>query len=244
MEDIVKLFVDKFSSLTPHLTFIVMIIMIIVFATKDAISEKIKAFKISRDLIPLVAFKNISKNKKLSYEDLNNHDLFNVVEDVRSAIKFYQFKEDYNKTNIFHDFMGIMLDEIKLGLKGLIVDIKNRDEKNEDLLQDELKLLIMSCLSKIVENYCLKSEHHFIGKGLKKEDSSYVVDLFEEWRSETRASINSRVNAIFASSFHQDNFARTLAVYELISVSVSLIPKDGVRSFETMNGKFKNIEYV
>jgi len=32
-------------------------------------------------------------------------------------------------------------------------------------------------------------------------------------------------------------------VYELISVSVGLIPKDGIRSFETMNGRLKDIKY-
>jgi hypothetical protein len=101
----------------------------------------------------------------------------------------------------------------------------------------------MKTLVVIVENYCDKAERHLIDKGLSKVDAEYVVDLFEQWRSETRASINSRINAIFASSFHQTGFSRTLAVFELISVSVSLIPKDGIRSFESMNGKFKTISY-
>jgi hypothetical protein len=78
---------------------------------------------------------------------------------------------------------------------------------------------------------------------MSDKDAIYVVDLFEKWRIETRESINSRVNSLFASSFYPTNFDRLLAVLELVSVSISLIPKDGVRSFEDMNGKFKNLNY-
>jgi hypothetical protein len=135
-----------------------------------------------------------------------------------------------------------MLEEIHQNMKKLIVMIAVQ-HKNGEVSRDELKQIIRKVLNTIVDNYCLKGERHLIDKGLTKKDAAYVVELFEKWRNETRASINSRIDAIFASSFHTTNFHRTLAVYELISVSVSLIPKDGIRSFESMNGKFKTIQY-
>jgi hypothetical protein len=135
-----------------------------------------------------------------------------------------------------------MLNEIFENMKQLIANIAAQ-HKAGDVSRDELKQMIRKSLNVIVDSYCVKGEHHLIDKGLTKKDATYVVDLFEKWRSETRASINSRIDAIFASSFHTTNFQRTLAVYELISVSVSLIPKDGIRSFESMNGKFKTIQY-
>jgi hypothetical protein len=124
-----------------------------------------------------------------------------------------------------------------------LITIIAAQHKQGETSRDELKQIIRKTLNSIVDNYCLKGERHLIDRGLSKKDAAYVVELFEKWRSETRASINSRIDAIFASSFHTTNFQRTLAVYELISVSVSLIPKDGIRSFESMNGKFKTIQY-
>jgi len=187
----------------------------------------------------------MSDDGHYDFDDLAYHDLFSVIFEVRSAIKHYHFDEpDGGETNtrVFHDFLNIMLNEIFDSMKQLIQTI-SAQHKARDVSRDELKQTIRKTLNVIVDSYCSKGEKHLIDRGLTKRDAAYVVELFEKWRSETRASINSRIDAIFASSFHTTNFQRTLAVYELISVSVSLIPKDGIRSFKEMNGKFKTIEY-
>lgn len=178
------------------------------------------------------------------YDDLNAHDLFNVIEDVRRDVKFHVFPDDPNKTKIFHEFMEIMLNTIKVNLKKLIIQIAVMNKDGKEAPRDELKYQIMKTLGLLVETYCKDAERHLIDRKLSHDDAEYVVRLFEEWRSQTRDSINQRVNAIFASEFYSNNFSRTLAVYELISVSVSLIPKDGIRSFESMNGHFKRIKYM
>lgn len=235
MEEVVKIFTEKFSTLGPALTFLFMTIVVIIAAYRKDLINAIKGIKVKKLLV--------LKEDEPEYNDLNAHDLFNVIEDVRATTKFYEFSGDANKTKIFHDFMGLMLDEIRKNFKSLIEEVDTLNKSKQEVTRDELKQVIMKTLVIIVENYCKKAEQHLIDKGLTKVDAEYVVDLFEQWRSETRASINSRINAIFASSFHQTNFTRTLAVFELISVSVSLIPKDGIRSFESMNGKFKEITY-
>lgn len=238
MEEVFKAFVDKFGNLPPILAFIVMVILIVSYFFKDAISKKIREYKSQRN-------EKETHSDHYRFEDLEYHDVFSVIFEVRSAIKHHHFNEEDGgeiKTRIFHDFLNIMLEEIHIKMKQLIIMIAVQ-HKNGEVSRDELKQTIRKTLNSIVDNYCLKGEHHLIDKGLTKKDASYVVELFEKWRSETRASINSRIDAIFASSFHNTNFHRTLAVYELISVSVSLIPKDGIRSFESMNGKFKTIQY-
>ncbi len=239
MDNLFTSFVSKFSSLPPVLTFIVMVLLIVSYFYKDAIIKKIQQYKTrhEHDL-------DIS-NGHFTFEDLMYHDVFSVIFEVRSAIKHHDFDEEdggETKTRIFHDFLNIMLEEIHLNMKQLITIIAAQHKQGETS-RDELKQIIRKTLNSIVDNYCLKGERHLIDRGLSKKDAEYVVELFEKWRSETRSSINSRIDAIFASSFHTTNFQRTLAVYELISVSVSLIPKDGIRSFESMNGKFKTIQY-
>ena len=239
MDNVFSAFVSKFGSLPPILTFIVMVLLIVSYFYKDAISKKIQQYKTKRENNRDIL------NGNYHFEDLMYHDVFSVIFEVRSAIKHHQFDEEdggETKTRVFHDFLNIMLEEIHLNMKQLITIIATQHKQGETS-RDELKQIIRKTLNSIVDNYCLKGERHLIDRGLSKKDAAYVVELFEKWRSETRASINSRIDAIFASSFHTTNFQRTLAVYELISVSVSLIPKDGIRSFESMNGKFKTIQY-
>jgi hypothetical protein len=96
-----------------------------------------------------------------------------------------------------------MLEEIHQNMKKLIILIAVQ-HKNGEVSRDELKLLIRKTLNVIVDNYCSKGERYLIEKGLTKSDAEYVVELFEKWRNETRASINSRIDAIFASSCLRD----------------------------------------
>lgn len=248
MEEVIKAFVDKFGSLPPVLTFIVMVLTIVSYFFKDAISKKIQGYKINRQNKK----SNIQQTgtsqevfQPYRFEDLLYHDLFSVIYEVKTAVKHHQFDDEdggETKTRIFHDFINIMLEVIHDHMKKLIVMIAVQ-HKHGDVSRDELKQLIRKNLNVIVDEYCSEGERHLIDRGLNKRDAEYVVELFEKWRVETRASINARMDAIFASSFHTTNFHRTLAIYELISVSVSLIPKDGIRSFESMNGKFKTIQY-
>jgi len=248
MESILSEFGKSFTELGPHLTFLIMLIIVIFYFFKDSLKKKIDNcdMKVTttpkKESFPKKSEMVVLEVEKLTFSDLKNHDVFNVVEEVRQHLKYYEFKDEDTKTRVFQDFMNIMLDEITYNLEELLAEIECLDTTLNPK-RDALKKIIMDKLNIIVKNYCIKAEKHFIRRGFETEEAEYVVALFEEWRGETRESINRRVNAIFASSFHQTNFARTLAVYELISVSVGLIPKDGIRSFETMNGRLKDIKY-
>jgi len=248
MEEVIKAFVGKFGSLPPVLTFIVMVLTIVSYFFKDAISKKIQGYKINRQNKKSNTQQTDTSqevSQPYRFEDLLYHDLFSVIFEVKSTVKHHQFDDEdggETKTRVFHDFINIMLEEIHDSMKRLVTMIAMQ-HKNGEVSRDELKQLIRKTLNSIVDEYCTKGEYHLIDKGLNKKDAEYVVELFEKWRAETRASVNARMDAIFASSFHTTNFHRTLAIYELISVSVSLIPKDGIRSFESMNGKFKTIQY-
>jgi len=255
MTDLINSFISKLVPIGPHLTFALLVVIIISYRFKDEIANYINNWKKKPEPTPTpepvpsgenVYPKPIEKVtlevEKLTFEDLNDHDIFNVINEVRSRLKFHEFAGDAVKTKVFHDFMKIMLDEINEQLQVLIHEVSIEDAKPNGK-RDGLKKVIMDRLNTIVQDYCSKTHAKFVSKGLSFQEAEYVVALFEEWRSETRIHIDGRINSIFASSFHQTNFARVLAVFELISVSVSLISKDGLRSFETMNGRLKNLDY-
>ena len=114
MDNLFTTFVSKFSSLPPVLTFIVMVLLIVSYFYKDAISKKIQQYKTKREINRDIL------NGNYRFEDLMYHDVFSVIFEVRAAIKHHDFDEEdggETKTRVFHDFLNIMLEEIHLNMK-------------------------------------------------------------------------------------------------------------------------------
>ena len=174
-------------------------------------------------------------------KDLKNHDVFNAIEQTRYDIKRTFFKTsgeiDRNKTRIFCDFMNFKLDAISKNFDLFLSKVDNKTPK------DQVKKMLLDMLSDTVDEYTQKTRKHFLDKKLSVDDCDYIINLFEEWRFDTIKSLVSRVNNIFASDFHSNNFERLLASFEVSSMAIELITKDGVCSFNEMNGRFKRIVY-
>ena len=217
----------------------------------------IAVFTIIMTLIFFVFFKETlnSKLKKINFSSLNifsrsndhkiplliDHDIFNVIERVRQITKHTSFdthgEYDAAKSKMFHDFMDFKLDIIHTSFKKYLKKIP------KDISMDALKNSIFIMAGDIVEDYLHKTEEHFLKKGITPEDTDYVLMLFEQWRAETIDSVSYRINSIFASTAHPGKFEKLLGALEAFSMAIDLIPKDGIASFEEMNGKFKDLEY-
>ena len=220
----------ELTNLITSLPTIMIFILVIIYIFKTPISYRIKTFKL---------VKKQKNNETLS--KLVNHDIFNVIEQVRYDIKRVIFLThgtiDNNKTRIFCDFMNFKLDSVRNNF----IDFLSKVDKQTD--KDELKKELLDMLSDTVEEYTDHTRIHFLNKGLSVEDCDYIILLFEKWRYDTIKSLVSRINNIFASDFHSNNFERLLASFEVASMAIELIPKDGVNSFEEINGRFKEIIY-
>lgn len=177
----------------------------------------------------------IAKHKKLV-----KHDIFQVIEIVRKECSIHSFYTDRSydetKTKMFREFMNYKLDSIRDHFILMI----NESGKCES--PQELKVLILKTLRYITEEYIANTKNNFLSKGIKIKDANYVVDIFESWRLPTIKAIGERVNSIFSSNYHKNNYQRLLASLEVISVAIDLIPRDGVASFDEINGKFKKIK--
>ena len=46
------------------------------------------------------------------------------------------------------------------------------------------------------------------------------------------------------STYNKDNFALMLAVLEMWAMGIDLLPRDMSTTFESLNGKFKDIKYL
>ena len=54
----------------------------------------------------------------------------------------------------------------------------------------------------------------------------------------------NRIDGIFASSYHKNNFEKILACYEMYAMGIDLLAKDMLTTFEALNGRFTNINYI
>lgn len=220
---------SELSSWLLNLTPIMSFVVIVLYIFRKPIGSKINEIKIQRK-------KNSDEIKTLIY-----HDIFNVISNVRKEVKRTKFETegtyDEAKTLMFRDFMEFKLLCIYGGYKTYLKGLK------KDVKSDALKTSMLKMINSLVEDYTEQTYTHFLRKGIPSSDADYVIELFEKWRFETIKSLSNRINGIFASDFHSGAFEQLLACLEVTSMAIELIPKDGIASFDEMNGRFLKLKY-
>ena len=184
--------------------------------------------------------KKVTKNVIAS---LKNHDIFNTMTRVRNEVatlKFYTHGEfDKVKTRMCYDFAKHKTLKCTLRMNDLIMT-RNIDEMG----RDELKKLILDEQNNMHKDYIRAIKIDWDLKGVDPKDVEYVIHLFEKFRYDVIASFENRINSIFGSSYNKDNFALMLAVLEMWAMGIDLLPRDMQTTFESLNGKFKDIKYL
>ena len=236
MDKLIETLGGSLHSLPPTLIFffLVWISLLVVWVrrgAKGSFRKTLRKLTTSRDIQHAEAI-----------HQLKDHDIFNVIEQVRGEVKYINFYTDDQKDLIKHlmfvDFVNHKLDSIQKG----VLHIIESSERAETI--DSLKYILLDTISKIVKEYCRNTLDDFIANGISYSDASYIVELFEKWRQPTVQSLGSRINGIFSSQFHYTRFDKLLASLEVMSMAIELITKDGVGAFDEMNGVFqKMVEY-
>ena len=230
---------DNFVSNLPFAQQLVVLLTVIASLLIYLFKEKCVGLLVEiKDSIGNVLFKNKIEQKILS---LHDHDMFGVIEQVRlecKHTKFYTSRSfDATKSEMFVDFMNFKLDSIAKGFGDLI----NRTNSIEN--NTELKREIGRTMGRIITEYTEETRIHFYKRGIPVKDADSAVDTFERWRMGTVQAVESRINSIFSSNFHKSKYENLLAVLEVVSMAITLIPKDGVGAFNAVNGKFKDLKY-
>lgn len=183
------------------------------------------------------------KVKKNVIENLKSHDIFNTMVRVRNEVatlKFYTHGEfDKVKTRMCYDFAKHKTLKCATRMNDLIMT-RNIDEMG----RDELKKLILDEQNNMHKDYIRAIKIDWDLKGVDPKDVEYVIHLFEKFRYDVIASFENRINSIFGSSYNKDNFALMLAVLEMWAMGIDLLPRDMQTTFESLNGKFKDIKYL
>jgi len=214
-----------------YLILIIIIITIISVIFKKNIQSKLRIF--------------IAKMRENPIKDittLEDHDIFSTFSRVTgevSNMRFYTKNEyDSTKSRMCYDFAVQKSISCQRLMKELILT-----EGISEMNTDKLKKLILSKQTQMHVDYVKEIRSLWLSKGIAPSSVDHVISLFEGFRFDVVQSFEHRISAIFGSSFHPNNFERILAVFDMWAMGIDLLPKDMNTTFETLNGKFKDIEY-
>lgn len=185
---------------------------------------------------------NIFKVKdKLNIKSLEHHDLFNTcvrVEKEVSFMKFYTHGEyDITKSKMCKDFVKYKIKVCSESFNNILKD------DIEKMKSDQFKMYIIDTQTQMHIKYIGAIVDEWRGKEISEDDIRYVVDLFEKFRYDVVKAFEYRINSIFSSTSHKNNTRRLLAIFEMWAFGIDMLPRDMQVTFETLNGRFKEINY-
>tara|TARA_R100001460_G_scaffold32318_1_gene63373 strand:- start:419 stop:1111 length:693 start_codon:yes stop_codon:yes gene_type:complete len=188
------------------------------------------------------SYKRKVRKNPFAIKDLESHDVFNTLYRVKNEVKnskFYTHGEfDATKTKMCSDFANFKADVCYQGFKDFI-----SDDGLETMAKDKLKIEVTKLQNKLHEKYIEQIKDHWRRKGVQLDDAEYIVELFEKFRYDVLVSFEHRINSIFGTSYHKNNFDLMLAIFEMWAMGIDLLPKDMQTTFESVNGRFKKLDY-
>ena len=214
-----------------YLIFITIIITLISVIFKKNIQQGIKRLTYSR-----------TSKSDIKVSALIDHDIFStfsrVVNEVHNMRFYTSNKYDKTKSIMCYEFTVQKAISCQILMKELIFT-----EGISEMNTDKLKKLILKKQTEMHKDYVKEIRGLWLSKGIAPSSVDHVVSLFEGFRFPVIRSFEHRISAIFGSSFHPNNFERILAVFDMWSMGIDLLPNDMNTTFETLNGKFKDIDY-
>lgn len=215
---------NSFGTLSPFLTFIVIITIVVLYFLKDTINDGLKNLML--------------KKKKSQIVNLKKHDFFIVLESVRSKIHEIIFithgEEDPSKTYLLQLLIDIKIDKAR---ELFFLFLENKHLKNYS--GQELKFEIDSLLRKLVKDYSLDALESFRNLGVEKEDALFFIESYETFRRDIMNGYIERIESISTNEDYNSNYDRISAVLEVIALGFYVIPKDAKNACNLINGKFK-----
>ena len=215
----------------PILLSLILIIISSVWIFKTSIAKWINKVK-TRKSLP-------KKNRIIS---LKNHDVFPTMNRVRNEVammKFYTDKKfDRVKTLMCFDFTNHKVTQCSKRMEDLV-----KISKIDTMDRNTLKKLVFDEQNLMHQGYIEAIKVEWRSRGIEEDDINYVIHLFEKFRYDVVASFENRINAIFSNTHYKTNFDLMLAIFEMWAMGIDLLPRDMSTTFESLNGKFRNLKY-
>ena len=223
--DNIEVLSDSFGKMSGFLTFLILVLIVLSYVTikfKETINELIKKGKQSRDINDLIYHSMfLTGDKVIQRIDKIDFTTFDGYDEVKSKLlkKLIQLKIDTVKHR-FSEFLKTKdLDKVK---------------------QSQLKLMVAATLSSLVNEYNDKAIKVMTEEmSIDFKDAKFLVDKYEEFREYITRAFVEELTIIVMDDNYIDNFERLNTILYTISISLSIIPRDVVATFNNVNGTFK-----
>lgn len=214
----------------PYLISLILLLVIVIMIYKVEIASFVRRLGITKR----------KKNKKI--QELLHHDVFSTLERAAFEVKVMKFytgkKYDKVKSKMCYDFTKSKSRTCAMHMKNLA-----RYPKLEKMQNNELKNFVIDAQNEMHKEYVKNTKNLWLSKGIPSGDVDHVIHLFETFRYDVVNSFAHRIESIFGSSFHETNFDKMLAVFDMWAMGIDLLPRDMQITFEGLNGKFQDIKY-
>jgi hypothetical protein len=202
-----------------------------IYIFKDSIGAVIKT----------ISLKNLSffkKEKKLkNMEDLLVHDFFLSLDNVHTRVKQVDFSHK-NELNFFKRKMMLKLIELKAtSIKKFFIEIL-KDPNTITLNNQEFKFKVIQCITQLIKEYNEQAVQYYLKMGVSSKDAHYFVNSYESYRETIITSFVDRLESITISKQYDDNYERMLAMFEVLTVAIEVIPRDVKSLYFIINGKY------
>ena len=219
---------DSFGQMNGFLTFIFLVILLGVFLMikfKDTLKEMYHNKQDNRDV-----------------RNLKFHSMFLVCDKVLKRVDNIDFTtfSDYDevKTKLLKKLIQLKIKTVKKRFLELL-----ENEKLQEMEQAQLKFLVASTLSNLVNEYnenALRIMSNEMEIDIK--DAVFLIDKYEEFREYIVNAFVDELDTIVMDDNYTNNFDRLNTILYTVSISLSIIPRDVVATFNNVNGRFKKYE--
>ena len=219
---------DSFGQMNGFLTFMFLVILLGVYLMikfKDTLKE---------------IYHNKQDNRLI--KSLEYHSMFLVCDKVLKRVDNIDFTtfSDYDevKTKLLKKLIQLKIKTVKKRFLELL-----QNEKLQKMEQAQLKYLVASTLSNLVNEYN-ENALRIMNEEMEIEmkDAKFLVDKYEKFREYIVNAFVDELDTIVMDDNYTNNFDRLNTILYTVSISLSIIPRDVVATFNNVNGRFKKYE--
>ena len=186
--------------------------------------------------------KILNKQKK-PITELKYHRLFQVIDQVEKRVEDIEFithgKVDKVKTML----MNLLIQEKLNSVKRVFTDFLD-DAELRVCSGNALRSKVTTALRGLVGNYNDNARDLFVDVGVSEEDAMYLIEAYEDYRADLVNGFLESLDDISTNDDYSSNYDKINAIYELISLSIYLIPKDVRVALDSVNGRFVKYEGI
>lgn len=223
---------DSFGKMSGFLTFLILCFILISYLAikfKKEISQGVKI---------------ISEKQNRNIKDLQYHSMFLTGDKVLERIEKIDFTTfdsyDEVKDSLIKTLIQLKIKIVKLRFSEFL-----ETKGLEKVGQNQLKLMVATTLSNLVNEYNDKAISVMsVEMEIDIKDAKFLVDKYEEFRQYIVDAFVQELTVIVMDDNYKDNFERLNTILYTISISLSIIPRDVVATFNNINGKFKKYQKV